>query len=169
MPSRPDANGRGVRVGIKFSQLAQMGPGGLLQQMVTKTVAIGKRLEEAYSGGDEEAPEVLLFDPADCPGRPHQEPWALLRPGALSTQPSTPQDLGRQAEPAMWVLYLGGECLPLTRAHASCNLPALMYHAPVLASPLQTCRLLQRAAQLTSGCSWTSSLPASCGLIKWRG
>ena len=67
MASRPEANGRGVQVGLKFSNLAQLGPGGLLQQVVTKTVAIGRRLGDGFA--DEcDAPDVLLFDPADHPG-----------------------------------------------------------------------------------------------------
>lgn len=33
MASRPEANGRGVQVGIKFSKLAMLGPGGVLQQV----------------------------------------------------------------------------------------------------------------------------------------
>ncbi|PSC67575.1 hypothetical protein C2E20_8771 [Micractinium conductrix] len=69
MASRPEANGRGVQVGLKFSNLAQLGPGGLLQQVVTKTVAIGRRLGDGFA--DEcDAPDVLLFDPADHPDLP---------------------------------------------------------------------------------------------------
>ena len=67
MPSRPDANGRNVKVGIDFSRLALLGPGGLLQQ-VTREVKIGRRLGEGLAD-DTEAPDVVLFDPGEYPGK----------------------------------------------------------------------------------------------------
>ena len=67
MASRPEANGRGVRMGLSFSRLAMLGPGGLLQQAVTKVVTIGRRLGDGCAD-DVDAPDVLLFDPHDYPG-----------------------------------------------------------------------------------------------------
>lgn len=67
MPSRQDANGRNVQVGLNFSRLAYLGPGGMLQAAVTKVVAIGRRLGEGLAD-DAEAPDIVLFDPADYPG-----------------------------------------------------------------------------------------------------
>ena len=75
MASRPDANGSGKQMGLKFSRLAILGPGGLLQAAVVKAVTIGRRLGDACGGGEggEAVPEVCLFDPADAgayPGLP---------------------------------------------------------------------------------------------------
>ncbi|KAL4421506.1 hypothetical protein ABPG75_010797 [Micractinium tetrahymenae] len=75
MASRPEANGRGVQVGIKFSKLAMLGPGGVLQQVTTQ-VKIERRLGDAFGrSGDDgcEAPDVVLFDPdtpEEYPGLP---------------------------------------------------------------------------------------------------
>ena len=67
LATRPDANGRGVQIGLRFSQLAQLGPGGALQAAVTKVVKIGRRLGEGFAD-DAEAPDVVLFEPAEHPG-----------------------------------------------------------------------------------------------------
>ena len=69
MASRPDANGRGVQVGLQFSRLALLGPGGLLQQALTTAVKIGRRLGEGCAG-EADAPDVVLFDPAEHPALP---------------------------------------------------------------------------------------------------
>ncbi|KAI3429643.1 hypothetical protein D9Q98_005729 [Chlorella vulgaris] len=68
MASRPEANGRSVQVGLSFSRLALLGPGGLLHAAVTKTVSFGRRLGEGLAD-DSDAPDVLLFDPQDYPGK----------------------------------------------------------------------------------------------------
>lgn len=67
MASRPEANGRGVQIGLNFSGLALLGPGGALQAAVTKAVKIGRRLGDGFAD-DIEAPDVLLFDSTDYPG-----------------------------------------------------------------------------------------------------
>ena len=68
LASRPDANGRGLQVGINYSRLAQLGPGGALQQAVTKVVTIGRRLGDGFADDGSDAPDVVLFDPAEFPG-----------------------------------------------------------------------------------------------------
>ena len=79
LASRPEANGAGVQIGVKFSRLALLGPGGLLTAAVTKTVTIGRRLGDGVPD-DAQAPDVLLFDPADHPDlRPAPEGQAYTR------------------------------------------------------------------------------------------
>ncbi|KAL4855183.1 Protein CHROMATIN REMODELING 25 [Chlorella vulgaris] len=75
MASRPEANGRSVQVGLSFSRLALLGPGGLLQAAVTKTVSIGRRLGEGLAD-DGDAPDayvkVLVDKFIASKLRPHQ-------------------------------------------------------------------------------------------------
>lgn len=53
---------------MNYSRLAQVGPGGLLQQVVTKVVTIGRRLGDGFADDGSDAPDVVLFDPAEFPG-----------------------------------------------------------------------------------------------------
>lgn len=62
------------QVGINYSRLAQLGPGGALQQAVTKVVTIGRRLGDGFADDGLDAPDVVLFDPAEFPGG-----WVLGR------------------------------------------------------------------------------------------
>ena len=80
MASRPEANGRRVQVGLQFSRLALLGPGGQLQQALTKAVRIGRRLGEGCAD-EAAAPDVVLFDPGehpDLPPAPEGAPYQRL-------------------------------------------------------------------------------------------
>ena len=60
-------------MGIRFSQLKVLGPGGLLQQL-TRGVTVGRRLGggggSSGGGGEELGPEVVLFDPGEEKAHP---------------------------------------------------------------------------------------------------
>jgi hypothetical protein len=156
MASRPEANGRSVQVGLSFSRLALLGPGGLLHAAVTKTVSIGRRLGEGLAD-DSDAPDVLLFDPQDYPGK--------ARSMITTALPSAGTGRGAAAVAAAAAV---GCCwvLPCPSAAARLLLPS--FYCPVLhvlrgfittksdlkrffaapMPPIQTCRRRQRARHM---------------------
>lgn len=100
---------RRPQVGISFSRLAQLGPGGALQQAVTKAVTIGRRLGDGFADDGADAPHVVLFDPAEFPGGC----WGGRRwhMGAGAAHTAHPVVIGqRQAAAPTW---------PLARLEAS--------------------------------------------------